>query len=166
MGPGQPGRRRPVARDWAIVAVGRFKSGPEAALFAHHAGRLRPALGLREIPEGRGRPPEIRRREADALLGALPANALVVALDLGGATPSSEELAALLARWEEAARPLRFVIGGAEGLDERVLARADHTVSLGRLTWPHLLVRGMLAEQIYRAQAIRDGHPYHRAWRP
>lgn len=166
MGAGQPGRRRTVARDWAILAVGRLKAGPEEALFAQHAARLRPALGLREVAEGRGSPAEIRRREADALLAALPDHAFVIALDLGGKAPASEELAVLLGRWEEAARPLRFVIGGAEGLDERVLGRADHLLSLGPLTWPHLLVRGMLAEQLYRAQAIRAGHPYHRAWRP
>jgi 23S rRNA (pseudouridine1915-N3)-methyltransferase len=87
-------------------------------------------------------------------------------MDLGGATPDSEELAALTAKWEESGRVLAFVIGGAEGLDPSVLARAEHRLSLGRLTWPHFLVRGLLAEQLYRAQAIRAGHPYHRAWRP
>jgi 23S rRNA (pseudouridine1915-N3)-methyltransferase len=91
---------------------------------------------------------------------------LLVALDLGGQAPSSEALAALAERWEATARPLAFVIGGAEGLDPAVLARADHRLSLGPLTWPHFLVRGLLAEQWYRVQAIRANHPYHRAWRP
>lgn len=166
MGAGKPPGGFAVARDWAILAVGRFKSGPEAALFEHHAARLRPRLGLREVAEGRGAPAEIRRREAASLLAALPEGALAVALDLGGAAPGSEGLAALLARWEQAARPIRFLIGGAEGLDAGVLARADHTLSLGPFTWPHLLVRGMLAEQLYRAQAILTGHPYHRGGRP
>lgn len=166
MGSREPRRGVAVARDWAIIAVGRFKSGPEAALFDHHAGRLRPRLGLREVAEGRGAPAEIRRREAAALLAALPEGAIAIVLDLGGAAPGSEGLAALLARWEQAARPIRFVIGGAEGLDASVLARADHTLSLGPFTWPHLLVRGMLAEQLYRAQAILAGHPYHRGGRP
>jgi len=119
-----------------------------------------------EIPEARGSPAEVRRREGEALLAALPAGALAVALDLGGEAPDSEALAALTGRWEASGRPLCFLIGGAEGLDPAVLARADHRLSLGPLTWPHFLVRGLLAEQLYRAQAIRTGHPYHRAWRP
>lgn len=143
-----------------------MKAGPEAALYAHYAARLRPPPEVAEIPEARGAPAEIRRREGVALLAALPADALAVALDLGGEAPGSLRFAALLARWEETGRPLCFLIGGAEGLDPAVTARADHRLSLGAMTWPHFLVRGMLAEQLYRAQAIRTNHPYHRAWRP
>jgi 23S rRNA (pseudouridine1915-N3)-methyltransferase len=118
------------------------------------------------VAEGRGSPPEIRRREAATLLAALPANALAIALDLGGEETTSEGLAVALARWLETGRPVCFLIGGAEGLDPGVLARADHRLSLGRLTWPHLLARAMLAEQLYRARAIASGHPYHRGARP
>ena len=149
-----------------LLAIGRMKPGPEAALFAQHNARLRPPLEVSEVLEARGSPSEIRRREGAALLAALPPTALLVVLDLGASAPSSEALAALTTRWMEAARPLAFAIGGAEGLDEAVLARADHRLSLGPLTWPHFLVRGLLAEQLFRAQCIRDGHPYHRAWRP
>ncbi len=149
-----------------LLAIGRFKAGAERALFEQYNARLRPPLELRELPEGTGSPGEIRGREGAAILAALPANALVVALDLGGAAPASEALAALAARWEEAARPIAFVIGGAEGLDPAVLGRAAHRLSLGPLTWPHLLVRALLAEQLFRAQCIRANHPYHRAWRP
>jgi len=108
----------------------------------------------------------MRRREGEAIVAALPPGATLVALDLGGEAPSSEGFAALLARWELLARPLVFGIGGAEGLDAAVLARAHHRLSLGPMTWPHLLVRGLLAEQLFRAQSIRGGHPYHRGWRP
>lgn len=154
--------------------MGRARSGPEAALFAHHNARLRPPLRLRELAEGTGSPAEARRREGEAILAALGAAApgaatpapLLVALDLGGTMPDSEELAALTARWECAGKPLCFAIGGAEGLDPAVLAHADQRLSLGRLTWPHLLVRGLLAEALFRAQCIRAGHPYHRGWRP
>lgn len=149
-----------------LLAVGRFKAGAEGALFAQYNARLRPPLDVQEIADARGSPGEIRVREGAALLAALPANALLVALDLGGAAPSSEELAALTARWEDAARPLVFAIGGAEGLDAAVTARAAHRLSLGPLTWPHLLVRALLAEQLFRAQCIRANHPYHRGWRP
>ena len=154
-------------RGFAILAIGRLKPGPERALFDQHAARLRPAVSVVEIPEAQGaNAPEIRRREGASLLAALPAGALTVALDLGAGAPSSEAFAALVQRWEEGARPVAFLIGGAEGLDPAVLARADHRLSLGPLTWPHFLVRGMLAEQLFRAQAIRTNHPYHRAWRP
>jgi 23S rRNA (pseudouridine1915-N3)-methyltransferase len=74
----------------------------------------------------------------------------------------SASFAALVMRWLEGGRPLAFVIGGADGLDARVTDRADHLLSLGRMTWPHMLVRVLLAEQIYRARAIAAGHPYHR----
>ena len=121
---------------------------------------------MSEFAEARGSPAEIRRREGAAILAALPAGALLVAMDLGGAAPTSEALAALTTRWMEAARPMVFAIGGAEGLDPSVLARAEARLSLGPLTWPHFLVRGLLAEQLFRAQCIREGHPYHRAWRP
>ena len=123
-------------------------------------------LTVKELPEGRGSAEEKRRREADAILAALPAVALAVALDLGGMAPTSEEFSKLLDRWLESGRPVCFLIGGAEGLEGRVLARADAKLSLGTLTWPHLLVRVMLAEQIFRARAISAGHPYHRGGRP
>lgn len=138
----------------------------EGALFDRHAARLRPRLGLVEIAEARGAPAEMRRREGEKLLAAVPAGALLVALDLGGAAPDSEGLAALLARWAESGRGLAFTIGGAEGLDAAVLARAEATLSLSRLTLPHLLARALLAEALFRAQSILAGHPYHRAWRP
>lgn len=143
-----------------------MKPGPEAALFAHYAARLRPPPEVTEIPEARGAPAEIRRREGAALLAALPADGWAVALDLGGQATDSERFAALLARAQEEGRTPCFLIGGAEGLDPAVLARAAHRIALGPMTWPHFLVRGMLAEQLYRAQAIAQGHPYHRAWRP
>ena len=140
-----------------------MKAGPEAALYAHYAARLRPPPEVTEIPEARGSAAEVRRREGAALLAALPADALPVALDLGGEAPGSERFAALLARWEETGRTPCFLIGGAEGLDPSVTARAEHRIALGPMTWPHFLVRGMLAEQLYRAHSLLTGHPYHRA---
>ena len=72
----------------------------------------------------------------------------------------------MLERWLATGRTLCFLIGGAEGLDAQVIARADYVLSLGRLTWPHFLARAMLAEQVFRARSIAAGHPYHRAGRP
>lgn len=119
-----------------------------------------------ELADGTGAAGEIKRREAVAILAALPARAWLVALDQDGATLDSLEFSARLRHWQDSGRPLVFAIGGAEGLDGNILARADATLSLGRLTWPHLLARALLAEQLYRAQAIAAGHPYHRKGRP
>lgn len=149
-----------------LIAVGRLRAGPERELFARYGARLRPPLLLTEIPEGSGAPAEAKRREGAALLAAMPQDALAVALDMGGAAPGSDGLARLLERWLGLSRPVCFLVGGAEGLDAAVLARADHALSLGPMTWPHMLVRVMLAEQLYRAQSILLGHPYHRAGRP
>ena len=146
-----------------VIAIGRLRDGPEAALVARYAARLRPAPVLTELPEARGSAPEVKRREGAALLAALPAAALAVALDPRGQAPDSLALAGLLERWLGAGKPVAFLIGGAEGLDAAVLARADARLSLGPMTWPHFLARAMLLEQLYRARAISAGHPYHRA---
>lgn len=170
MGAGQPARRGGAGREEPdlirLLAVGRLRAGPEAALCAEFARRLRPPPAVTEIADGRGSPAEIRRREGEAILSGLPANAHLVALDLGGEAVGSERLAQLLERWEGQGRPLCFALGGAEGLDPPVLARAEHRLSLGPMTWPHALARAMLLEQLFRAQCIRTGHPYHRGWRP
>jgi 23S rRNA (pseudouridine1915-N3)-methyltransferase len=149
-----------------VIAIGRARDGPEAELFARYAARIRPALLLTELADGKGAPAEIKRREGEALLAALPGQAFTVTLDQDGDMLDSAAFAARLEGWLSLSRPIRFLIGGAEGLDRIVLNRADFSLSLGRLTWPHLLVRAMLAEQIYRARSIVTGHPYHRAGRP
>jgi 23S rRNA (pseudouridine1915-N3)-methyltransferase len=149
-----------------LIAVGRLRAGPEAVLLSRYAGRLRPALTIVEVPDANGAPAEIRRREGEALLAALPREAFAVALDIAAPAPSSTAFAALLETWLADGKKPAFLIGGAEGLSAAVLARADHVLSLGPLTWPHMLVRVMLAEQLYRARAIAAGHPYHRAGRP
>jgi 23S rRNA (pseudouridine1915-N3)-methyltransferase len=149
-----------------VIAIGRQCQGPEAELFARYAARLRPPLGLTELPEGRGAPVEIKRREAAALIGALPSGAFAVALDQDGAMPDSQALARMVSQWQGLARPICFLIGGTEGLDAAVLARADARLSLGHLTWPHYLARAMLAEQLFRAHGILTNHPYHRDGRP
>jgi 23S rRNA (pseudouridine1915-N3)-methyltransferase len=148
------------------MAIGRMGRGPEADLFERYATRLRPSLAVTELAEGRGSAGEIKRREGEALLAGLPANSFLVALDLGAKPIDSPAFSALTTKWLEMARPIVFAIGGAEGFDGPVLARADHILSLGVLTWPHMLVRVMLAEQLYRARAIATGHPYHRSGRP
>ena len=149
-----------------LIAVGRLRAGPEATLFDRYATRLRPRLAVTELADGHGAPAEIRRREGEAMLAALPPGGFAVALDLGGTPLSSEAFAHTLQAWREAAQAPVFLIGGAEGLTQAVIDRAAAVVSLGPLTWPHLLVRVLLAEQLYRAQSILSGHPYHRSARP
>lgn len=147
-----------------ILAIGRARAGPERALYQTYADRIRWPLTLRELEEKRRLPPaELKAREAAMLLEALPRDAAVVALDETGNDISSQKIAERLGRWQDEGRAaVAFVIGGADGLTDEVRSRADLLLSLGRQTWPHMLVRAMLAEQIYRAQQILAGHPYHR----
>jgi len=147
-----------------LVAVGRMKPGPERALFEHYAARLHPAPELREVEEKRNLPSaKLKSREGELLLDAVPGGALCVALDERGKRLGSVAFAERLGSWRDAgARDVAFLIGGADGLDAAVLKRADFVLSLGEMTWPHMLVRGLLAEQLYRANAILSGHPYHR----
>jgi len=136
-----------------LVAVGRIRPGVEADLFAHYNRRIQPPINVQEIVQKGG-----KIQEGAAILAALPANAYVAALDPGGQMLSSEAFARTLATWGR----VHFIIGGADGLAPAVLAHANILISLGAMTWPHMLVRGMLAEQVFRARAIAAGHPYHR----
>ena len=147
-----------------IAAVGKAKSGPHRDLAAHYAGRLRWPLTIREVEERRKLPPaEIKVREAALLLAAIPKGATLVALDQRGTALPSAEFAKRLARWRDnGVVDIAFVIGGADGLDETVRRQAAFVLSLGPATWPHFLVRGMLLEQLYRAESLLAGHPYHR----
>jgi 23S rRNA (pseudouridine1915-N3)-methyltransferase len=149
-----------------LIAIGRLRGGPEAELFERYNTRLRPRLTVAELAEAKGTPAVVKRKEGAALLAALPRDAFVVPLDLGGHAPDSETFAGQISRWAALPRTVAFLIGGAEGLDASVIGRADYVLSLGAMTWPHFMVRAMLVEQLYRAQAIVQGHPYHRAARP
>lgn len=141
---------------------------PLKAAFEEYANRIRPPLGLKEIePKGRLTGLTLREAEAALLEQAIPKGAVIVALDGGGKPLSSEALSAQLGRWRDQGRTeIAFLIGGADGLLPALTAKADLTLSLGAMTWPHLLARVLLAEQLYRAQQILAGHPYHRAERP
>ena len=123
-----------------------------------------PPAAIIELEEKRRLPPaELKAREAELILAALPAGARLIVLDQRGAEWTSREFADRLRAWRDGgAASLAFAIGGPEGLGSAVIDRADAVLSLGAMTWPHLLVRGMLLEQLYRAQQILAGHPYHR----
>ena len=151
-----------------LIAVGRAKPDPVRDLYDRYAERLGHGplggLTLKEVEERRPLPPEeLKRREAELLLGALPKGARLIALDECGKTLTSGDFAALLGRWrDDGTQDLAFAIGGADGLDASVREAAARTISLGAMTWPHMLTRALLAEQLYRAQSILSGHPYHR----
>ena len=145
-----------------VAAVGRGRGDPAQQLFEDYHKRLPWPLELREVRAGGGGKAG-REREAAALLKGLPTGAYVVALDGGGKALTSEEFAARLASVRDNGTAIMaFLIGGADGHGAPVLARADMVLSLGPITWPHLLVRAMLAEQLWRAAIILSGHPYHR----
>jgi 23S rRNA (pseudouridine1915-N3)-methyltransferase len=150
-----------------IVAIGVAMPAWVADGFAEYRKRLSRELPLELVeikPPARGR--DLKRamaEEGDALLAAVPRDAHVIALDGRGSSWSSEQLAEQLKRWRMDGRELAFLIGGAEGHADAVLARADQRWSLGPLTLPHMLVRLVVVEQLYRAATILAGHPYHRA---
>ena len=156
----------------SVHAVGRMKAGPERELAERYFGRFAragPAIGLEfsgvaEIAESRARDTDARRREEAAALAAHRADAALFLLDERGKNPSSEDLAARIARLRDGGRRhLVFAIGGPDGHDAASREAADLVVSFGAQTWPHQLVRVMLAEQLYRAATILSGHPYHRS---
>lgn len=155
-----------------ICAVGRLKPGPEKLLIDDYLSRLdatgRPigisAAPVVEVEEKRKLDaPQLMAREAELLLAASK-GATIVAMDERGKNEPSEVFARRLGEWRDnATSDLAFVIGGANGLAPAIREKAVHTMSLGAMTWPHMLARAMLAEQLYRAVTILSGHPYHRA---
>ena len=149
-----------------------MKQGPERDLVARYLDRAVAtgrSLGLSgfavaELTESRAGSAAARKAEEARVIGQLlPDPGIVIALDERGKSLGSEAFAARLGRWRDDGRAaLSFVIGGADGLDPAFVASADLTLSFSPLTWPHQLVRIMLAEQLYRATTILSGHPYHR----
>lgn len=147
-----------------LCAVGRMKAGPEKALFEHYSKRLLSPLEVHEVVEKRKLPSAaLRVQECQLLSAKIPQNSVVVVFDEKGKEMDSRGIARLLEGWQDEARAaVTFIVGGADGVDGTLIKRADNVISLGRMTWPHMLVRGLVAEQLYRAQCILSGHPYHR----
>ena len=134
-----------------IGARGKIGRSPEAELVERYLKRIGWPTKVTELPDSGGKSPE------------LPASSVVVALDEKGAALSSTGLARKLEGWRDGGkREARFLIGAADGHDHEIRASADLLLSFGEATWPHLLVRAMLAEQLFRATSILANHPYHR----
>jgi 23S rRNA (pseudouridine1915-N3)-methyltransferase len=146
-----------------IIAVGRCRDAHVSALWRDYAGRVKPPLGLVEIEDKRGNAPDRKQREAQLLLEKVPQGARLVALDARGQALDSPAFARKLTAWrDQGVAEIAFLIGGADGLDPSIPEQASLVLSLGPMTWPHMLVRVMLAEQLFRAESIATGHPYHR----
>lgn len=134
-----------------IIARGKIGRCPEADLIDRYAKRMTWPFQVSELPDTGGK--------------AVPIgpNTRIIALDEGGEQISSMELARLLERWrDDGVRETRLLIGAADGLTREERMSADWAISFGKVTWPHMMVRAMLAEQLYRATSIIAGHPYHR----
>lgn len=139
-----------------LIAIGKAR-GSYAEMAEEYAKRLTTPFVLRELTA------PTQKAEGEALLNAVPKEATVVLMDERGKDLSSRELSAQMTKWQDSGvRDLVFIIGGADGLTDEVRARGQFTLGLGHKTWPHMLARVMLLEQIYRAQQIAAGHPYHR----
>ena len=139
-----------------LLAIGKVR-GAYGELASEYAKRLTGTFSVRELAA------PTQKAEGAALLAAIPAKATVVLLDERGKDLTSRELADKIAGWQDQGiGDLVFIIGGADGVTDDVRERAAFTLGLGRKTWPHKMVRVMLIEQLYRAQQINSGHPYHR----
>ena len=135
-----------------VVARGKIGRSPEAELVERYARRITWPFRLTELPETGGRLPE----------AMTPCR--IVLLDERGRNLPSEEFAALLGRWrDDGVREARFLIGAADGHGDAARGQADLLIQFGAMTWPHMLARAMLAEQLWRATSILAGHPYHRS---
>jgi len=149
-----------------IHAIGRMKAGPQAALMELYQKRFDGtgrALGLGPLAIRELEPKKPGKEAECAALQSSAEDSLRIALDETGKDLTSREFATLVAHHrDDGVRDLSFLIGGADGLTRDVLKSSQGILRLGRQTWPHMLVRVMLAEQIYRAATILADHPYHR----
>ncbi|WP_299207892.1 23S rRNA (pseudouridine(1915)-N(3))-methyltransferase RlmH [uncultured Tateyamaria sp.] len=151
-----------------ICAVGRLRGGPESDLVSDYVTRFDRtgrALGLGPLTltEVEDRKGGGMAAEADLLRRALPRGAVLCCLDERGKVETSPAFAKRLSGWRDNGRgDVAFLIGGADGIDPGLRAEADHLLSFGAMVWPHMLVRVMLTEQLYRAASILAGSPYHR----
>ncbi|WP_299637097.1 23S rRNA (pseudouridine(1915)-N(3))-methyltransferase RlmH [uncultured Ruegeria sp.] len=152
----------------SIVAVGRLRAGPEKSLLDDYLTRFDRTgrglgLGPAQVIEVEDKKKTGMGAEAALLRKVLPKGAVICTLDERGLVMSSPDFAKKLGGWRDAGRQdLALIIGGADGLDPDLRTEADFSISFGSMVWPHMLVRVMLAEQLYRAATILSGGPYHR----
>ncbi len=140
-----------------ILAIGKTKDDATTDLVAEYCKRLSWRVKISDLPQ------KNKADDGARLIAAIPKQSFVIALDEHGDNLSSQKLAAKIQSWQNAGHShLCFIIGGADGLSAEVLRRADFNLALGKMTWPHRMVKVMILEQLYRANTILSGHPYHR----
>ena len=145
-----------------IIAVGQMKKSPEKDLFDKYHMRLPQQLIMKEVQTSH-HSSRTKEKETLALVKAVPQDAFPIVLDEKGKQMSTLELAHFIEERQKSFGPhFAFLIGGADGMESACLPKEALCLSLGRLTWPHMLVRGLIAEQIYRVSTLLSGHPYHR----
>jgi len=147
-----------------VAAIGKMKDGsPEAALLREYSKRLPWKIAFKEFDIKHSDTITRQQKEAEALLGACAGYERIIALDEQGKDLKSRELASQFATWQQQGiSSVALIIGGADGLHESVRKAAHLTLAFGRATWPHMMVRAMVSEQLYRVSAILENHPYHR----
>ncbi len=148
-----------------IAAIGRIKDSPEKTLIEKYLRQCPWEITIRELDAKKGLSGDaLKDAEATLLLEATDKARIRIAMDERGKALSSEAFAKRLGDWQDNAQtPIAFLIGGQDGLAKSIRQQADLIMNLGEMTWPHMLARAMLTEQLYRAHTILTGHPYHRS---
>ena len=145
-----------------VIVVGRLRTGPFFELYQDYAKRIKLSLSLFEI-EFKQKSPKLAEEEAKRILEHVDDRGFVIVLDEKGNGLRSLDFAKTIGNLQDTGENhIQFIIGGADGLTDEIKGRANLLLSFGQQTWPHMLARVLLLEQIYRAQQILIGHPYHR----
>lgn len=153
-----------MSRQINLICIGKTKpNSPEYNLYQKYECRCRTPINLIELPESRlQNASQAMAFEANQLRAKLSKSAFVICLDERGEDITSPDLARTLDKIYDNTLQPTFIIGGSHGIDQTLRAESQMSIRFGRVVWPHLLIRSMLAEQLYRCQSIIDGHPYHR----
>ena len=149
---------------WQITCVGKLKKGAEHDLCQEYIKRCKTKISIIEVEEKRSlSEDQLKEKECQLILNSVPSGAIIIALDERGKTMGSVEFANKIQSFElDGKSHIVFIIGGAFGLHPIIRQKADMIISFGQMTFPHMMVRAMLCEQLYRARSIMDGHPYHK----
>ena len=146
-----------------ILSVGLFKNSEYKSIFFDYISKLSWKVELKELKPSKHKNPLIRaEKDSNNLLKNVTKNEIIISLDKSGRNLSTENLNQLIAEYRLDNRSIAFLIGGPDGISIECLEKSNLIISFGKMTWPHLLARLMLAEQLYRVSSIISKHPYHR----
>ena len=146
-----------------IVSVGEFKNNKLKLIFYDYVKKLPWNIDLKEIKQTKHKNSSLRKeKDSLSLLDYVGKNDLIICLDKSGKSISTQTLKQYISEWETYSKNISFLIGGPEGISNECLTKSDQIISFGKMTWPHLMARVMLAEQLYRVSSIISNHPYHR----